>query len=507
MREDNPANPPGSWTYPWLSPNHLADLANEVLLCGWFSLSILCSVLSIGKNQRTSLPIGLRAFFALQLLACASFLLLWNPWLGFPTDWDLFSFFAWPLLAFALVLLSKVTEKKSRGRILGIAFYPALSIVLAWVVHYHHPHWVDWKEVRAMCTGTLPDYNLEEALRAKSEGEWKEAFERTEQVLEAAPHRRAEAFAVFDAPTLQTLSAGWGDPESITPLAVDFEIMAASPMTRFLVMDCWGRLFFQEGGYYSDWSIHGLPNIPEHRAVDFEIVPWRKAAVILQDNGDLFEVPVSSWPNPNPSKPRGTLFQDSSPDREPKAIGNFYKDFCGTELPRGQRAVALTLDYWNERMIVLDTAGGLVGDGTGTDFEVTKKAALVRCDAEANYNGEFVFVVNHFGKVTSWPGYHSSVQVIHDIGWPAITDLELTRGGNDLYLLDGQGGVAPFSRLENAMIDPSRMNHYHPTDEPLDSSPYISEPLRYFIDLEMVPNEKAYYKLTANFRIHYSEQP
>ena len=277
-------------------------------------------------------------------------------------------------------------------------------------------------------------------------------------------------------------------------------------MTRFLVMDCWGRLFFQEGGYFNDWSIHGLPDIPGHRAVDFEIVPWRRAAIILRDDGNLYEVPVSSWINPNPSTPRETVFQDSSPDREPKCIGNFYTDFCSTRLGRGQRAVDLALDFWNERMVVLDTTGNLVADGAGTDFAVTRKAALTRCDVEMNYNGEFAFVVDHFGLVTSWPGEGSSIQVIHQIGWPAITDLELTRGGNDVYLLDGQGGVVSFSRLENALIDTTKMRHFFPTGEPLSMAPYIPNPVRYFIDLEIVPNQKAFYKMTSNFRIHYSEQ-
>ncbi|MCA9430692.1 MAG: hypothetical protein KC940_09315, partial [Candidatus Omnitrophica bacterium] len=393
-----------------------------------------------------------------------------------------------------------------RKKILWVAAYPAFSIVLAWVVHYHQPDWLTIKEARAMVEGSLDDLRLSEAIEARDRKDWKTAFEKAEEVLEIAPHRRAAAFSVFDAPTIQKMSEEWADLNSIMPLAVDFEIMAATPTTRFLVMDCWGRLFFQEGGYYNDWSFNGLPNIPEYRAVDFEIIPWRKAAVILQDNGDLYEVPVSSWLNPNPSKPRETDYQDSSPDREPKFIGNFYRDFCDTQLGHGQRAVDLTLDYWNQRMIVLDTTGNLVADGTGTDFNVTEKAALVRCDAEANYNGEFTFVVNHFGKVTSWPGYHSSIQVIYEIGWPAITDMELTRGGNDLYLLDGQGGVTPFSRLDKALIDPSKMRHFYPTGEPLGMSPYISEPVRYFIDLEILPNEKAYYKLTTNFRIHYSEQ-
>jgi hypothetical protein len=29
----------------------------------------------------------------------------------------------------------------------------------------------------------------------------------------------------------------------------------------------------------------------------------------------------------------------------------------------------------------------------------------------------------------------------------------------------------------------------------------------FFIDLEIVPNEKAFFRLTRNFRIHYSEAP
>ncbi len=507
MREDNPDNPPGSWTYPWLSANHLIDLVNEIILCGLFALGVLTALRFSRDQERGLVDPRMKWFFGTQLLACGTFLLLWNPWLGFPTDWDLFSFFAWPLLAFALFLLSHLKDREIRNRILWIAGYPAFSIVFAWVVHYHQPDWITHAEARAYLNGTLVDRYLEEAARAKEDRNWDTAFEKVEEVLATSPHRRAEAFSIFDAGTLQKMSEDWGgDIDSLIPLAVDFEVMSASPKTRFLVMDCWGRLFFQEGGYFNDWSIHGLPDIPERRAVDFEIVPWRRAAVILEDNGNLYEVPVSSWVHPNPSTPRETTIHESPLDREPKFVGNFYSDEPSARLGRGQHAVDLALDYWNERLVVLDSTGNLAADGTGTNYNVTQFSALSRCDVEVNYNGEFAFVTDHFGGVTSWPGMGSSIQVIHQIGWPAITDSELTRGGNDLYLLDGQGGVSPFSRLESALIDPTQMIHYFPTGEPLAMAPYIQDPIRYFIDLEILPGERSFYKMTSNFRIHFSEQ-
>lgn len=506
MCEDNPNNPPGSWTYAWLSLNHLSDIANEIFLCGLFSLALLAGIAMTGVEHRRRMDSGMKWFFGLQLAACGAFLLIWNPWLGFPGDWDLFSFFAWPLLGLALFMLGHIPHAVVRRRVLIAAAFPAFSVVSAWVIHHHQPEWITLREAQAVLSWRIAELRLEEAREARSTGDWRTAFEKCEEVLKRAPAKRAEVFTVIDSTAIQEMSELWGDETTLIPLAVDFEILSASPMTRFLVLDCWGRLFFQEGGRFNDWSIHGLPEIPTKRAVDFEIVPWRKSAVILRDDGDLFEVPVSSIVAPNPASPRETFFLEPPIDREPKRLGNFYRDFSSADLGRGQRAVDLTLDHWNRRMIVLNTAGGVVGEGTGTDFDVYEWAALARCDVESNYNGEFIFVTDHFGKVTSWPGKNSSIEVLHQIGWPAITDLELTRGGNDLYLLDGQGGVTAYSRLEHALIDPSRMNHFHPTGEPLDSAPYVSDPIRYFIDLEIPPGERSFYKMTSNFRIHFSEQ-
>ncbi|MCG3196600.1 MAG: hypothetical protein GHCLOJNM_01076 [bacterium] len=520
MREDSPNNPPGAWQYPWLSPNHLADLANQVLFCGLFPMLVLLGSAPgnrLYQRVKTALRVGealarrdresaLILFFLPQILLGCVFLLVWNPWLGFPGDWDLFSFFAWPLLACALLAAHAWLDPESRSRLLWCAGVPAASLVFAWVIAYHRGTLPSIEDLRARASGSLAELRWEQAERAKLAGDWPTAFRRAEEALVEDPRRGKQALDLFDVETIQKMADEWPAKDHLTRMAVDFEIVSASPSQQLFVMDCWGRVFFWEGGYYNLWSPNGIPDIPRRHAVGMEIVPWRGAAVILADDGSLFEVPAPSWVDPEPSKPRLTHKLTPPTERPLSPIGNLFVDYAGKPMGPGARAVDLAVEPRNRMLVALDSSGNLTADLPHVDFEVKRPAPFSTRDAEVRLGGGLAFIMDWFGWVQAWPGEYPSIPVTLDFNWPAMADLEIGPGGEELYLLDVQGGLFPFTKGGPPSIDFTRLVHFSPQGQEEKYAPYVTEPMDFFHDLELVPGEKAFYRMNWNFRIHYSEQ-
>lgn len=544
MEEDNPANIPGTWHYAWLSANHLADLLNEIFLCALFPLllwvgacpfksllkqtgSVLASPLQVFRGALPAprsqagadgavhmecvsgdlLTKRLILFFLPQFLLGLGFLLLWDPWLGFPGDWDLFSFFAWPLLMAALVGVAAWCPDEERRRLLWVAGLPAFSVVGAWVVFFHQGSLPSSEEIQARIHGGLADVRLEEAKKAIESENWPLAFEKTERAMAEDPAKVPEALSLMGLDVVQRMSDKWPDNDRITRMACDMEIISTSPTRSLFVMDSWGRIFQTgEGGLFKAWSSRGIPGIPGHHAVAFEIAPWRKSAIILRDDGAMYELPIPSWVDQEPQSPPQTWFCEASPDHDPGPIGNIFSDYAQVSMRPPRMAVDLAVDPVNQRLVVVDNTGDLVTDKAGEGFKVEVKAPNVSIDVEIFREGKQAIIGDCFGKLVAWPGGELPVWVNYEFVWPAIVDFEVARGGEDVYVLDVQGGVFPFARHGSPFIDPVKMQHYAPDGKPELYTPYCSYALPFFSDLELVPGEKAYYRMLWNFRIYYGEQ-
>jgi hypothetical protein len=273
-------------------------------------------------------------------------------------------------------------------------------------------------------------------------------------------------------------------------------------------MDSWGRIYMWEAGWLNEWEPQGIPGIPELHAVAMEIVPWRKAAVILREDGALFEVPTSSWVEPFPERPGSTHFCEAPLDRNPRPMGNLFTDYAHQPIRPGQKAVDLLVDPIQERLIVLDTFGTLTSDksvGAIDEPPLPYLAHYINIDVELNQLGSSPYIGTYFGGFSVYPGQEPTVPVFFDFNWPAIVDYEPIRGGKELCVLDVQGGVHVFCSDQQPFIDPTQMNHYSPHGKKEEYTPYLSEPCPFFSDLELVPGRKAYYRMNWNFRIYYAE--
>jgi len=506
ISEDDPNLPPGAWTYEWLSANHLSDLGNEILLCALFPILLLAAVdpcrfllrelvnalclLRPSKLRATpaDIPIETRlaGFFLPQLVLCFVFVLVWNPWLGFPDDWDLFSFFAWPLLAVAVLVSAQQYDAPKRDHIISIAAYPAASIVFAWVLFYHSAPIPSVAEVRAWGNGTLAEYRMEQARAELSSHHWQGALQNAEQAIAKNPELRSEVFQLFDISTIHLMASEWPEPEDIPMLAIDFEVVAASPTVQALVLDRWGRVFLWENGTYSEWATEGLPDTPENLAVDMEMVPWLDSAVVLQEDGAVHQVDTQ------------TAGQTLQP------IGNLLLDSAGKPWHPGSRALDLVVDSQNKRLVVFDTVGELVSDGSKLDYGITRRESFIGVDAELSENGNSMLLQTYFGTVKAWPGGEVPLQAAMNFNWQACIDMELAAGHHDIYILDVQGGIHAFPSAGIPYIQPDELLHFSPEGNRLDHYPYVFIPQPLFKDLEILPGERTFYRMTRNFRIHRS---
>ncbi len=109
-----PMNP--YWT---LSPRHLADLANLMLFVAPALLSFLI-LMTLYRGDRRWLKEPTTLLIGLAGLTCLLVSFWLNPVLGAPCDWDLLSFFGFPLsLAAGYALTKMVTDERQR-RLLAI---------------------------------------------------------------------------------------------------------------------------------------------------------------------------------------------------------------------------------------------------------------------------------------------------------------------------------------------------------------------------------------------------
>jgi hypothetical protein len=61
------------------------------------------------------------------------------------------------------------------------------------------------------------------------------------------------------------------------------------------------------------------------------------------------------------------------------------------------------------------------------------------------------------------------------------------------------------SEFGDPQIKSEELKHFHPTGAPSDVTPYLTEAGILFTALELVPGQRAYFRLAKNFAIYYSE--
>jgi hypothetical protein len=301
------------------------------------------------------------------------------------------------------------------------------------------------------------------------------------------------------------MSEKWPDPDNLTRMAVDCEVLDETPEIHILILDCWGRVHLWNEGQITPWSSKGLPGIPENPAVGLAILPWEKTVAILAADGWVYHLPLIE-------SMTGELTSWPAPENPPRKMVNLLFDDTGCPYHPGASAVDLLSDATHQQLLVLDTTGRITNSTSTSntrervDFNIRDPESFVQVAAALNSTGTRCYICNYFGNVFAWPGKWSDIEVFLGFNWQAVADMKLL-DDKELYVLDVQGGIHSWTRDGTpASIDMAAMVHYSPDGTRQKSYPYVVYSMQLYHKLEIAPEKRSVYRMTWNFTIHPSRE-
>lgn len=119
-----------------ISTRHLIDIIQTLFLS--LPLVVFLPLLWFGKSRQVVLNTLKTPKSMFLLLASLGFLfhmIIWNPMIGFPADWDLFTFSSTPLVLLSLRVLSKAGSPKFNA---ATALF-SLCVSISWIAYFATP--------------------------------------------------------------------------------------------------------------------------------------------------------------------------------------------------------------------------------------------------------------------------------------------------------------------------------------------------------------------------------
>jgi hypothetical protein len=280
--------------YHLFSEKHLADWANESILLMLVPLVVLLVRLMCNITFVVSL-FRLPEFRYLVLCTVAAFIFgfLYYPVIGFPLDWDLYTFiFPSASLTGAVlmkdILYSRVWRKRFVFLLLLAAIFSAVWI-LQNALFWRYP--IAATHIGPVVSSIVPDFYYKRMKQAFDQSFESHLYWLGERAIEESPGKYREILEFMDDWTIATLAKIPPEPFDYPGWARDFAQHPAHPEQVF-VFDRYGRIFFYNGNKLK-WIFAPDKLIPDE-IVAGDFTP-EGHALLLSSQGKIYRVQQSVY--------------------------------------------------------------------------------------------------------------------------------------------------------------------------------------------------------------------
>ncbi|GEM_PF-7134770 len=279
--------------YTTFSAVHLADFANELILVGLAPMVLMLTrLLHEPRRMLDRLRRSTSFFLMLAAVPVLALGFLYYSFIGFPLDWDLYTFM-FPSLSFLGVAIMGDTlySRAWRKRVLAL-FLIGAAIASAWILQnalfWRYPLFL--RNVGPFVSVLVPDFYYRQMGNAFDAGNEYDLYWLADQALRESPDKYQEILRFMDDWTISSLVnlpprafdyAGWACDMAIYPGSSD----------QLCVFDKYGRIFFHRDLVFK-W-IYALekPLSDPIVAGDFAL---DGAAILLSAKGEIVKIPKTA---------------------------------------------------------------------------------------------------------------------------------------------------------------------------------------------------------------------
>jgi hypothetical protein len=329
--------------YGVFSTKHIADWSNEILLVFLLPFTIMTLFLLYHPKQFfMSMKCPLFWFYFLAAVPAFVFGFFYYPILGFPVDWDLYTFIYPSLSMCGVIIMKNKVHSFVWRKWFIILVLLTVGISSAWILEnalfWRYPSLIH--TIGPYVSPIVPDFYYKKMQQAHKQNNEANLYVLADLALQESPERYKEILELMDAWTVTTVSHLPPRPYDYPGWACDLVRMKNSD-NQVLVFDVLGRIFRYEKKQLT-WIFAPSKQIPSP-VVAGDLLS-DDSAVFLCENGQLYKIPISILTQETQSYP---IWET------PQEIAHFIPE-APTRRNIPIQMVDLSIQRGNDKICVLD---------------------------------------------------------------------------------------------------------------------------------------------------------
>lgn len=268
---------------------HLADWATEILLIIPITTALLIArfFADFGALRRLWQTAAFR-FALIAASACYAFGFMYHPVLGFPLDWDLYTFMHPSFGLCGVILMNDIERSTLWRKRLVVLVLAAAALASCWILQNN----LFWRypllltKAGPVASVFVPDFYYKNMQRAFERSNQANLYWLADRALEESPELYRDILSFMDDWTVTTLT-------QLPPQAFDYPgwacdlALAPGAIFRALVFDKFGRIFIYDGKALK-WIY--APESPLPSPVVAGDVESNGTALMLCEDGRIFRI-------------------------------------------------------------------------------------------------------------------------------------------------------------------------------------------------------------------------